>query len=48
MIGTPASKETVSFEYGGLEIDYFPQNADGRLGKVIHGGWDRVRNVAIP
>lgn len=43
---TPA--ESVSFEYGGLKIDYQPQGPDGKpLGGAIHGGWDVTTNKAI-
>lgn len=38
-------KETVTFEYGGLQVRYTQQNPDGTLGKVKIGGWNRVRNV---
>lgn len=43
----PTPKETVSFEYGSLTIDYFPQNPDGSLSGGIQAGWDRVRNVRV-
>ena len=42
-----APKETVTFEYGGVVVQYAPQESGGRLGKTIPGGWNRVRNVAI-
>jgi type VI secretion system secreted protein Hcp len=42
-----APKETVTFEYGGVIVQYAPQESSGRLGKIIPGGWNRVRNVAI-
>ncbi len=38
-------KETATFEYGGLQVHYAPQNPDGSLGAVIPGGWNRVKNV---
>jgi|SRR5580658_3199736 type VI secretion system secreted protein Hcp len=38
-------KETVTFEYGGLQIRYTQQNPDGTLNAVKIGGWNRVRNV---
>ena len=38
-------KETVTFEYGGLQVRYTQQNPDGTLGKVKIGGWNRVRNI---
>jgi type VI secretion system secreted protein Hcp len=40
-----APKETVTFEYGGLVIQYAQQKPDGRLLAPIPGGWNRVRNV---
>jgi type VI secretion system secreted protein Hcp len=38
-------KETVTFEYGGMQIRYSPQDASGALKAAIPGGWNRVRNV---
>lgn len=38
-------KETVTFEYGGLQVHYAPQKADGSFGDIIPSGWNRVRNV---
>ena len=38
-------KEVVTFEYGGLQVRYSPQSADGKLGTPIPGGWNRVKNV---
>ena len=37
-------KETVTFEYGGLQIRYCQQNPDGTLNPVKIGGWSRVQN----
>ena len=38
-------KETVTFEYGGLQVHYSQQNPDGSLASPVPGGWNRVRNV---
>lgn len=38
-------KEACTFEYGGLQVYYRPQNPDGSLADQIAGGWNRVRNV---
>jgi type VI secretion system secreted protein Hcp len=38
-------KETVTFEYGGLQIRYSQQNPDGTLNPVKIGGWNRVKNM---
>jgi type VI secretion system secreted protein Hcp len=38
-------KETVTFEYGAMQINYAPQTASGTLKPAIPGGWNRVRNV---
>jgi len=38
-------KETVTFEYGGLQIHYCAQNPDGTLLPEKIGGWNRVTNV---
>jgi type VI secretion system secreted protein Hcp len=41
-----APKETVTFEYGGLIVNYNQQKPDGTLsGTPIVGGWNRVKNV---
>ena len=39
-------KETVSFEYGGLQMRYAQQDPSGKLGSVFAAGWNRVRNVS--
>jgi type VI protein secretion system component Hcp len=39
-------KETVTFEYGGLQVRYCPQNPDGSLAAAVPGGWNRVRNIS--
>jgi type VI secretion system secreted protein Hcp len=38
-------KETVTFEYGGLQVHYAPQNPDGSFGNIIPSGWNRVKNI---
>ena len=38
-------KETVTFEYGGLQLHYARQEASGKFEKIIPSGWNRVRNV---
>lgn len=38
--------ETITFEYGGLQMRYAQQDPSGALGKIFPGGWNRVRNVA--
>ncbi len=38
-------KETVTFEYGGLQIRYAQQEASGKLKPAIPGGWNRVKNI---
>jgi len=38
-------KETVTFEYGGFQIRYSPQEASGKLLAAIPGGWNRVKNI---
>jgi type VI secretion system secreted protein Hcp len=39
-------KEIVTFEYGGLVIDYWMQKPDGSSGSRILGGWNRVKNIS--
>ena len=41
-----APKEKVTFEYGGLVMEYWQQKADGSMGAAVQGGWNRVKNVA--
>lgn len=38
-------KETLTFEYGGLQIHYCAQNPDGSLMAEKIGGWNRVKNI---
>jgi type VI secretion system secreted protein Hcp len=40
-----APKETVTLEYGGLNIQYSQQKPDGSLYPPVAGGWNRVKNV---
>ena len=42
-----APKETVTFEYGGIVVQYATQDPNGKLTSVIPGGWNRVKNVSI-
>jgi type VI secretion system secreted protein Hcp len=39
-------REKVSFEYGGLVIEYFQQKPDGTIGVAVLGGWNRIKNIA--
>ena len=39
-------KETVTFEYGGLAIQYCQQKPDGTLMPQIAKAWNRVKNIA--
>lgn len=41
-----APKETVTFEYGGLNIQYCQQKPDGTLLEPVPGGWNRVKNIS--
>ncbi|MBO0800302.1 MAG: type VI secretion system tube protein Hcp [Blastocatellia bacterium] len=38
-------KETVTFEYGGLQVHYSQQKADGSFVAPIPAGWNKVKNV---
>ena len=38
-------KETITFDYGGLQVHYSQQQANGSMKTPIPGGWNRVRNV---
>ncbi len=35
--------DEVSLSFAKVAIDYKPQNANGSLGAVVHGGWDLVQ-----
>jgi hypothetical protein len=37
-------EETVVFEYGALKMQYYPQNKDGTLGKVVERAWNKLTN----
>jgi type VI secretion system secreted protein Hcp len=41
-----APKETVTFEYGGLQIRYGRQDATGAIVRVLPAGWNRVKNTS--
>ena len=38
-------KETIEFEYGGLQVRYAQQKPDGSMQAPIVGGWNRVKNT---
>jgi type VI secretion system secreted protein Hcp len=38
-------KETVTFEYGGLQVRYCQQKPSGELMAALIGGWNRVKNI---
>ena len=40
-----SQKETVSFEFGGMVIEYWEQKPDGSMGMKILDGWNRVKNI---
>lgn len=39
-------KETITFEYGGLVVQYAQQKPDGSFLPPVVRGWNRVRNIA--
>ena len=39
-------KDVVTFEYGGVVVEYWVQEADGSIGAKIVGGWNRVKNIS--
>ena len=39
-------KESVTFEYGALVVEYWPQKPDGSMGTKVVDGWNRVKNTA--
>ena len=40
-----SQKETVTFEFGGMVIEYWEQKPDGSMGMKILDGWNRVKNI---
>lgn len=40
-----APKEVVTFEYGGLVIQYWMQEPDGSMKTKVSGGWNRIKNI---
>ena len=40
--GVPVDE--VALNFAKVQIDYKPQNANGSLGAVVHGGWDLVQH----
>ncbi len=45
--GTDVLRETVSFEFGKVEMEYHAQKADGSTSKVANTGWDRFKNTKV-
>ena len=41
-----APKDVVTFEYGGLVIEYWVQEADGSMKTRVLGGWNRIKNIS--
>lgn len=41
-----APRDVVTFEYGGLVIEYWVQAADGSMGVKVIGGWNRLKNIS--
>ncbi len=39
-------KEEVTFQYGGLQIRYSQQDANGNMQAPIAQGWNRIKNIA--
>jgi type VI protein secretion system component Hcp len=44
--GDPLPTESISFEYGALEVEYTPQKLDGTMGQGIPQGWNQCMNKA--
>ena len=43
--GDDTPRETVSFEFGKVEMEYYTQKADGSTAKAGNTGWDRTQNA---
>jgi type VI protein secretion system component Hcp len=39
-------KDVVTFEYGGLVVEYWMQSPDGSMGAKVSGGWNRIKNIS--
>jgi type VI secretion system secreted protein Hcp len=42
--GDDVPEETVVFEYGALQMTYFPQQKDGTLGAKVERAWNKLTN----
>lgn len=42
--GSDTLRETVSFEFGKVEMEYYTQKSDGSTTKAGNTGWDRIKN----
>lgn len=40
-------EESVTFVYGTLQVQYYPQKPDGTLGDLVASGWDFIRNIEL-
>ncbi len=45
--GQDLLRETVSFEFSKVEMEYHGQKADGSTSKVANTGWDRLKNAKV-
>ncbi len=43
--GDDTPRETVSFEFGKVEMEYYAQKSDGSTSKAGNTGWDRLKNA---
>lgn len=45
--GDPIAQESFSLNFGKIEYEYKPQNADGSLGAKVSTGWDQKKNEKV-
>ena len=38
-------EESITFVYGGLQVQYYPQKPDGTLGDLVAASWDFIKNA---
>ena len=43
--GDDTPRESVSFEFGKVEMEYYAQKSDGSTSKAGNTGWDRLKNA---
>jgi type VI secretion system secreted protein Hcp len=45
--GDEGPEESITFVYGSLQVQYYPQKPDGSLGDLVVSGFDFIKNVEL-